>query len=1126
MTHVHLLFFVLLFALVCPPAHAQDITSNLVAHWMLDGDVTDTLTTHDGTNNGNVPFVGGVLGMAAKFNGTDQYVQVTNYNSGTASLPYTVSMWFRFENDLSASATLMFGGRAGACQSSPGIFIGADESINVGTSHGCGTDDNEKATAAATVAPGQWYHLAVIADNTGWELFLDGSSIESSNIEPSTLMGAGACLFIGAGQVGNCSAPNNYFPGKIDDVRIYHRALTVEDIWELYTEHICPFPRGFRGEITYNRTSKTLRGCNGDKWVEMGAVSRFGGLRRVGEGDQTNAMGEQLVFRGDRLIPKRVCSFTFYDISADPAAPVRQGLLNGTANCGDINSAGGIAVTNDGNTAYVNAGNFTGLKVINLTDPANITEHIADYTDSGNITNVDDSVVSADGNTLFVIGNHNSGAVGDEIMSIDISDPANPSFVDAVNIPDGVVRRNIRLSDDGNYVYTVGRDNGNWFHVINVSDPANLSVAGGVNGPAEVNIGGMAVNGNFVYVASNEDPTLTVIDVSNPAAPTVRGSVTDAATLEVRDDNVDMAVVDGRYVIVPVGDNDLLTYVDVRDPDDPKIVGSLALASPRATALYGGLVYVIENANTIGVYEPILPQNLTNGLIGHWKLDEASGDPVDSSGANVAATQTGLTWQPGGGVLGGAADFEDSASDRIEPGTAFAANPEEITIATWVNVPSWPGYNPRITDRLAGQLFIIGSNARLQFSANRWLSNNGRWDTAADIITFGQWHHVAVTYSFSATTNDPKIYVDGVEVSVTENDAPLGGLGDDSGNTFYIGNRNTHNRSVRGQMDDFRVYDRILSDTEIAALHEMGAPVTLENGLVGHWMFDENSGGVITDSGSGGVTTTWEDGDNDDVTEESINGVLGVGLSFNGTSTRVTMPVGALQITGDLTLAGWLKPNGTGLDLHYAVTWDSGTTTPYGFRFDEAGVEGYLCLLNTTSGGPVVTEWLSAVENQWYHIACVFDSTAQTYTLYVDGVERASESSTGNTINYTAFGDQRLYIGYDPQHGYFTGDADDIRVYDRPLSAAEVADLYDRGMPQVVCSVPDGVEGEITYNTAHRVFQLCTPGVWVALHRPGSGGGGCSFPSGVPGEITFNTTYKTFQGCTPDGWFAFHPQPD
>lgn len=98
------------------------------------------------------------------------------------------------------------------------------------------------------------------------------------------------------------------------------------------------------------------------------------------------------------------------------------------------------------------------------------------------------------------------------------------------------------------------------------------------------------------------------------------------------------------------------------------------------------------------------------------------------------------------------------------------------------------------------------------FGFAMWRGDNGT-------LPLEVWTHVAVTYDSSSVANDPVLYVNGVAIGLTEFRSPSGVEGDDSAQTLTIGNRTgTQNVEFDGQIDEVRVFDRILSLAEIVTL--------------------------------------------------------------------------------------------------------------------------------------------------------------------------------------------------------------------------------------------------------------------------------------------------------------------
>lgn len=100
-----------------------------------------------------------------------------------------------------------------------------------------------------------------------------------------------------------------------------------------------------------------------------------------------------------------------------------------------------------------------------------------------------------------------------------------------------------------------------------------------------------------------------------------------------------------------------------------------------------------------------------------------------------------------------------------------------------------------------------------------WSGKNGRWQSDATVIPIGAWSLVAVTYNADATTNDPIIYVNAATVAFTETvGPPTGTRASDSGTDLTIGEFPTQH--FDGDLALLRIYNRVLSPAEIAAIYE------------------------------------------------------------------------------------------------------------------------------------------------------------------------------------------------------------------------------------------------------------------------------------------------------------------
>lgn len=102
---------------------------------------------------------------------------------------------------------------------------------------------------------------------------------------------------------------------------------------------------------------------------------------------------------------------------------------------------------------------------------------------------------------------------------------------------------------------------------------------------------------------------------------------------------------------------------------------------------------------------------------------------------------------------------------------------------------------------------------------------NGIWKTPNSSIAIDTWYHIVVTRDVTTYTNDPVIYINGVSQTVTEAFTPSGARKSEDGVQLTIGNVGTdYSRAFDGKLRDLRVYDRILSSTEVTTLYNSGTP--------------------------------------------------------------------------------------------------------------------------------------------------------------------------------------------------------------------------------------------------------------------------------------------------------------
>ena len=94
-------------------------------------------------------------------------------------------------------------------------------------------DDGYKwtVTSSSAVNDGNWHHLVLVQKNNGGQMYLDGSLEQTDNSSGKVNLGLTLKTYMG----GDLRDYNSYYSGKVDDLRIYSRALSASEIQTLST---------------------------------------------------------------------------------------------------------------------------------------------------------------------------------------------------------------------------------------------------------------------------------------------------------------------------------------------------------------------------------------------------------------------------------------------------------------------------------------------------------------------------------------------------------------------------------------------------------------------------------------------------------------------------------------------------------------------------------------------------------------------------------------------------------------------------------------------------------------------------------------------------------------------------
>jgi len=217
------------------PAFAM-LDPHLVGWWKLDDDGTGTVIDYsgnnrDGTLHGDPQFVPGVDGDALEFDG-DDYVTIDGYKGvvgdGTDTPPFSITAWVRKEGPTGGDGEIVGWGSTGAGNRLEFRFNAGNNRVRIESGGG-----NIQGDVALTA--GEWTHVAVTLEanstytsDTGVNFYFDGLLVNRPNSDPDPIHPI-ANFDVIMGQQYNQSN-SRWFIGALDDVRIYNRVLTAEEV--------------------------------------------------------------------------------------------------------------------------------------------------------------------------------------------------------------------------------------------------------------------------------------------------------------------------------------------------------------------------------------------------------------------------------------------------------------------------------------------------------------------------------------------------------------------------------------------------------------------------------------------------------------------------------------------------------------------------------------------------------------------------------------------------------------------------------------------------------------------------------------------------------------------------------
>ncbi len=457
----------------------------------------------------------------------------------------------------------------------------------------------------------------------------------------------------------------------------------------------------------------------------------------------------------------------------------------------------------------------------------------------------------------------------------------------------------------------------------------------------------------------------------------------------------------------------------------------------------------------------------SDGLLLHYDFEstqtgdgtvaDVSGNGFDGAVTNANSAEVVLGHDGSGQALslsGGAPDSSTAPYITVPAGLFEGLN--AITVSAWTQ---WDGGDDFQwlydlgKDNTAG-VFLSPSFAGEENNRTAIKPVNGTQETGVSglgKLAVGEWVNVTTTVDGQTIS----YYVDGVKVgsaaAVVDLDAamydPAGVLSGFIGKPFWGGHP-----FYAGDVDDFRVYDRALSEAEVIELVGIDA---LASHLVLSYDFEQDQvdGSTVDDLSSRGLDGTIENVAQAEFVEGHDGGralSLRGGAWYDSSTPYVSIPNGLFDGMTQTTVSTWAKWDGGGT---FQPLYQLGPAEGRTLSFVPAWTDGdkARAWVVPTTSGPVeasVSAAQTLQQDTWVNLTTTLDG--QTMSFYINGIlvgTSAAPVDLSRLVDSAADGSGFIGKSYTSWFPYYAGDIDDFRVWDVAFSEAHVRTLMGDELP-------------------------------------------------------------------------------
>ncbi|MGW0421972.1 LamG-like jellyroll fold domain-containing protein [Streptomyces sp. NPDC003015] len=552
-----------------------------------------------------------------------------------------------------------------------------------------------------------------------------------------------------------------------------------------------------------------------------------------------------------------------------------------------------------------------------------------------------------------------------------------------------------------------------------------------------------------------------VWDTSVPEGPTITSGDYPA----VNDNNPNDPVYDGvgrdGAFTIDASDTDVVKYqfgVNEEPSSDNEVTtsgGAARAVSFRPTRAGTNFVYAQAFDSSGNGSEPtryMFRVKSGQPTRAEWKLDESSGA---SQGEGSAGRRTvDLKGGPTLGVPGvkGTAVSLDGTDDYLVSDIPTVDTSLSFSVAAWVKLdklPDGPAVIAAQPGNSAPGFELYYSKARDRWAFSQYTADSASAtpvraeQAAAGGVKPGEWVHLVGTYGAGA--DQLSLYVNGALAGTAAYSTPW-----DARRGLQIGAGSYNGQSASffpGKIDEVRVFEKPLSATEVSDLYSKNS---IGNGRPARAVFplDESA----TDAEGNATTQVTGHADVNPATLKGgaklgQAGRVGTALSLDGVDDYAATPGPHLNNQNSFSVAAWAKLPKTKPTHGAVIATQAGSVMP-GFELYYSASSGWTFnqySQDSTSGTPIrATQGDAALApgGEWTYVVGSYDAITNDLRLYVQGKWVATAKVTA-----PFYAGGPVLIGASRFSGtissFFPGQISGVQLYDRALSAPEIAEMFD-----------------------------------------------------------------------------------